>query len=80
MLSLLVARGVVRFGKRPEAFGIVCSGLLVGTLVVGVGASALAPALALPPSPVVHEHILYEIEKESSPRCTSPLGDGSVPA
>jgi hypothetical protein len=71
---LLVARGVVRFGKRPEAFGVVCSELLVGTLVVGAAASALTPALAFPPPPVVHEHILYEIEKESSPRCTITFG------
>ena len=68
---MLVARGVVRLGRRPEALGFVCSGLLVGTLVVGVAAPALTPALALPPPPVVHEHIPYEIEKESSPRCTS---------
>ena len=53
---MLVARGAVRLGRRPEALGFVCSGLLVGTLVVGVAAPAQTPALALPPPPVVHEH------------------------
>jgi len=60
--------------KASRGFGSRLLGLLVGILVVGVAAPALTPALVLPPPPVVHEHVLYETEKESSQRCTITFG------
>ncbi len=60
--------------EASRGVGFRLLGLLISTLVVGMAAPALTLALALPPPPVVHEHVLYETEKESSPLCTTNFG------
>ena len=72
-----VLAGCLRGSQAWEASRGVGSrllGLLISTLVVSMAAPALTLALALPPPPVVHEHVLCETEKESSPLCTINFG------